>query len=152
MKKSVEETDTKKYIQKSECPERGCTYEGKMSMIKVRFLGLDKFKVLFENVMRFIEEHGWKFSKEEKRKPGLWEMLLAEGQHDLIEKLRRVEREEGGFGTIVVPEGGFSDNKETHDMVVAWLEKTGTNVLDVKQEITELEEALRGGKKKKEAL
>ena len=115
-------------------------------MLKVRLAGLDKFKVLFENVIRFIEGHARKNDKIEN-KPDLWEMLLSEGKHDLIKKLRRVEREEGGFGTIVVPKEGFSPNKETNSMVIAWLKKAGTNVLDVQKEIVELENALHGANK-----
>lgn len=141
------------YLQKSifnrpNYPPNGCTYIGDVSMIRVKFLGLEKFRILFENAMQFIEEHSCRFQNEEKKEFDLWEMLLSEGKHDLIEKLRRVERQEGGFGTIIIPEGGFSSNKQTHEMVVSWLEKMGTNVLDVKKEIAELEEALHGKKRK----
>lgn len=51
----------------------------------------------------------------------LWERLAAEGQHDLIATLHHVERETPGFGTVVVPDRGFSEDDVTHNMVLDWL-------------------------------
>lgn len=109
-------------------------------MLQVDCLKVDKFKLLFENVVRYIEERGHLFKK--PKKPDVWEMLLTEGNHDLIEKLRRVERGEGGFGTIVVPPGGFSKNEKTHQLVIDWLSEKDVNILDVEREKSELRKAL----------
>lgn len=114
-------------------------------MLQVESLKMDKFKILFENIIKFIEERGPLFKR--PKEPDVWEALLIEGRHDLIEKFRRIERGEGGFGTIVVPSQGFSKNKKTHELVTEWLSKKNVNILDVEKEKTELESALRDPQK-----
>jgi hypothetical protein len=110
-------------------------------MLRVESLKIDKFKALFENIVRYIEERKHLFQN--SRKPDIWEMLVSEGQYELIEKLRRVERREGGFGTIVIPPDGFSKSKSTHNLVVNWLSENGVNILDVNREKSELERSLK---------
>lgn len=76
--------------------------------------------------------------------PTLWDRLVSEGRHDLITKLRHAEIRESGFGTIVVPRKGFSDNDDTHNMVLAWLREHKINILNPGLEVTRLERALHG--------
>ena len=74
----------------------------------------------------------------------LWERLAMEGKFDLIEKLRRVEKSEDGYSTLVVPPEGFSESDQTHNIVLDWLEERGVNVLNVGLEKARLEHALHG--------
>jgi len=76
--------------------------------------------------------------------PDIWAVLALEGNFNLINKLHRVERKEGGFGTIAVPREGFSQNDQTHNMVMKWLREHGVNILNPVHEIANLEYALRG--------
>ena len=73
----------------------------------------------------------------------LWERLAAEGKFELINKLRRVEQKEPGYGTIVVPKTGFSDDDKTHNLVLDWLECQGVNIMNTRIEIARLKNALR---------
>jgi hypothetical protein len=77
-----------------------------------------------------------------------WVALVAEGNHGLISKLKRAVDGEPGFGTVVVNSKGFSENDETHNMVLDWLREKGVHVLDVPYEIGNLELALSKGKPK----
>jgi len=77
----------------------------------------------------------------------LWEILAADGKFELIDKLRRVELREPGYGTIVVPKEGFSDNDEIHNIVLDWLEEQNVNILNVNLEIARLKRALKEGTK-----
>lgn len=116
-------------------------------MLRVRLLEIDPFKFLFDSFLDFIEK--WRKDEvpvkkiQHKKSSDLWERLLMEDRHDLIKKLQRVERREGGFSTIVVPENGFSKDTETHDMVLTFLKKNKVNVLDVNQEISDLKDTLQ---------
>ena len=74
----------------------------------------------------------------------IWGSLVFEGNHDLIRKLHRVEKDEPGFGTIVVPREGFSSNDETHNMVIRWLKSHNVNILNPFNEEANLEYALKG--------
>lgn len=74
----------------------------------------------------------------------LWERLAEEGNFELIEKLRRVEKREPGYGTIVVPYEGFSEDDETHNLVLDWLEEHRVNILNIGLERARLEQALYG--------
>ena len=73
-----------------------------------------------------------------------WELLAAEGNHDLIARLRRAELGEEGFGSIAVTKDGFSENDETHNAVMEWLKSKGINIINPSREIAELEKALHG--------
>lgn len=94
------------------------------------------FRVIFDNMLRFIEN----FKKASN--DDVWGVLLAEGNHDLIRTLRRVEKKEGGYGTIVTPEEGFSKKSHTNELVLDWLKKQKVNVLDLQKEKEELRSAL----------
>ncbi len=74
----------------------------------------------------------------------IWTALTLEGNHTLINLLHRVEKNEPGYGTIVVPRSGFSPNDDTHNMVLRWLKGRGVNILNPLNEIANLEYALRG--------
>jgi len=74
----------------------------------------------------------------------LWEKLALEGNFKLIEKLRKVERGELGYGTIVVPEKGFSESDKTHNTVLNWLEERNINILNPGLEKARLKYALKG--------
>ena len=69
----------------------------------------------------------------------VWIALISEGNFELIEKLRKAERMEPGFTTIVVTKEGFSQNDRIHNMVLWWLKKHHVHVLDVMHEIGNLE-------------
>lgn len=75
----------------------------------------------------------------------LWEKLAMEGKFDLIEKLRRVEVGEAGYGTVIVPPEGFSERDEVHNLVLDWLDEQGVNVLNVGLEVARLQKALSAG-------
>ena len=52
----------------------------------------------------------------------VWDLLAAEGNYALINTLKMVERRETGYGTMIIPVGGYSKDPETHKAVVRWLE------------------------------
>jgi hypothetical protein len=104
---------------------------------------LRKVKELF---LRFLRDHpelgGIPKTMRVTTRPTVWELLVLEKNFELIEKLKKVEDKEAGYGTIVVPRGGFSSNPETHLAVLAWLKSRRVNVLDVSREIEDLYFAL----------
>lgn len=73
----------------------------------------------------------------------LWQKLAEEGNFSLIKKLQRIENKEGGYGTVIVPKRGFSDNDETHNMVLGWLEGQNVNIVNTRIEIARLENSIR---------
>lgn len=77
-------------------------------------------------------------------KKDLWKTLLEENKHDLINKLRKVEKREEGYGSIVIPKNGFSENLSTHFAVVSWLKDKGINIIDTNKIIDDLEKSLKG--------
>lgn len=76
------------------------------------------------------------------RREDLWSLLLQEGNHKLIDKLRRAEKREPGFTTIVVPPEGFSENISTHYVVMSWLKKKKINIVDVNKILDDLTKSL----------
>jgi hypothetical protein len=87
------------------------------------------------------------FSKDPSRRAlyeskTVWDLLAAEGNHPLIATLRRVEQKEPGYQTVIIPERGWSTNKEIDDAVNDWLKTQGVNAWSPSQEITELERSL----------
>jgi len=74
----------------------------------------------------------------------LWGRLVGEGNLELLSRLSRVEKHEAGYGTVVVPKKGFSDNDDTHNMVLDWLEARGVNVLNIGLSVARMKYALRG--------
>lgn len=112
-------------------------------MIDIKILQLDKFRVVFENILNYIFNKKDEKGDKKKEITDLWSLLLLEENHKLIKKLRHIEKKEIGWGTIVMPKEGFSKNKKTHKEVLKWLKKRKINILDVKKEIKELNEALK---------
>jgi hypothetical protein len=79
------------------------------------------------------------------RRVELWNRLAIEGNHDLIAKLAFVERREPGFGVVIVPPRGFSENDETHNAVLDFLrDDLGVEVVNPALEKTRLRRALHG--------
>ena len=72
----------------------------------------------------------------------LWTRLALEGRHTLLNKLRRAEHREPGFGTIVVTKEGFSDDDETHNLVLKFLRQNNICVFNPGLEAARLERAL----------
>jgi len=72
----------------------------------------------------------------------IWRRLACESKHELIKILKRVEKEEGGYGTIIVPPDGFSCDEITHNLIINWLENKGVNVYSVENEVEKLKDAL----------
>jgi hypothetical protein len=72
----------------------------------------------------------------------LWTRLIEEGNFPLIEKLRHVERQDPGFGTITVPPAGFSQDDGTHNQVLTWLHRRRINILNPDLKIQYLSNAL----------
>lgn len=110
----------------------------------------NKILVMFKHFTRYLHDHGFldkvrKKKAKPKRIPTkeLWEALINEGRHDLVKVLNHVENKDAGFGSIVVPADGFSKNKEIHDSVMVWLKDRDINIVDVKQEISELKNSLK---------
>jgi len=62
----------------------------------------------------------------------LWNRLFAEGKIELTNKLRKVELQEPGYGTIVMPDEGFSESDATHNLVVDFLDAHNVNIVNVR--------------------
>jgi ribosomal protein L10 len=69
----------------------------------------------------------------------LWFLLLKSDRTDLIKILQKVEKKEPGYGSIVVPEGGFIEDEKINDMILSWLKERNVNIINVKEEIKSLE-------------
>ena len=74
--------------------------------------------------------------------PTLWELLALEGRHDLLSTIHHVELKTPGYGTVVVPEEGFSENTDTHNMVLDYLRIQGVMTLNVGAVVARLQSAL----------
>jgi hypothetical protein len=74
----------------------------------------------------------------------LWDRLIAEGNFELINKLHMVERGVGGYGTVICPTHGFSENDVTHNAVIDWLKSKKVNILCVDSMVKRLFLALHG--------
>lgn len=72
----------------------------------------------------------------------LWDRLTMEGRYELISLLHHAEQHDPGYSVIIVPEEGFSDIDETHNMVLDFLHQNNILPLNVPLEITKLEKAL----------
>lgn len=75
----------------------------------------------------------------------LWDRLTDEGQFKIIDTLHHIEKGTGGFGTIVRPLEGFSEDPETHEDCLQFIEEHGCRILDVDREVLELDQSLHGG-------
>jgi hypothetical protein len=106
--------------------------------------------IMFKYFTKYLHEHGF-FNQEcemttEPEKIStdeLWAALIEEDKHDLVKILNRVENKDAGFGSIVVPKEGFSKNKDIHISVINWLKDRGVNIIDVKNEESDLEKSLK---------
>jgi len=74
----------------------------------------------------------------------IWVALAIEGNSDLIKLLHRVENNEPGFGTVIIPIIGFSFDDDIHNAVLDWLKRKGINVWSPGNEQACLEYALKG--------
>jgi len=72
----------------------------------------------------------------------LWVRLTLEKNDALIAKLRHVEAKTPGFGTVVVPKEGYSEDPTTHNMVLDWLHTHGVRTFNPSLEIYKLERSL----------
>lgn len=72
----------------------------------------------------------------------LWDMLASDRKFDLIEKLKHVEDQEGGYMSIVVPPEGYSENDDTHNAVLDWLQDHGVNIINVNLSVERMRRAL----------
>jgi hypothetical protein len=107
----------------------------------------EKRKQIKDEIYRLIEQLN-ELDDEEPVNRGyfkaetLWDRLMEEGRDDIISKLHEVEIGTGGYGTIVVPPEGFSEDDTTHNMVLDFLQAHGTNILNPGLMITRMERAL----------
>jgi hypothetical protein len=62
----------------------------------------------------------------------LWEVLIEQGEFDLINKLRRIEMREPGFDVIVIPKEGFSQNDFVHNLVIDWLKEQNILLINIR--------------------
>ena len=72
----------------------------------------------------------------------VWTALTLEGNHTLIDKLRRAELKTPGFGTLVVPKAGFSPSDAVHNAVLTWCGSNQILLLNPSLEIARLQHAL----------
>lgn len=72
----------------------------------------------------------------------VWLLLATEGRLDTINLLKKVERKEKGYRTLIIPKNGYSSNLATHIAVLKWLRTKKVNVYSPKREISELTETL----------
>jgi hypothetical protein len=109
------------------------------------------FKLHFTSFMNYLRESGLFFKataveQEQEKKiistENLWQTLIEDGNYSLVKILQRVENNEFGYGSIVVPKGGFSEKESVHNMVLDWLRERNVNVIDVENEISCLEKSL----------
>lgn len=73
----------------------------------------------------------------------LWSRLTGEGRFELIKRLRRAEKHEPGFTTVVVRREGFSGDDVTHNLVLRYLRQLGINIFNPGLLIARLKRALR---------
>lgn len=72
----------------------------------------------------------------------VWELLASEGNTSLINTLHHVVSHDVGYGTIIIPDGGFSIKTITHKAVMRFLKKHKVNTFNVKNEVHHLQDAL----------
>ena len=115
-------------------------------MISLKPNQIDLFKLYFDCFMQYLQDLKV-FNKVEPNPKistdNLYSILTEESKISLISILKKVDSKEHGYGSIVVPKGGFSYNPETHKMVINWLKERFVNIVDVDREILGLEDSLR---------
>jgi len=109
-----------------------------------------QYKLYFDCFMTYLQDIGLfnRISSNPKAIPTdkLYNTLSEEGNLKLINLLKKVDSKEPGYGTVIVPKGGFSLNTKTHAMVICWLKDRNINIVDVDKEISDLENSLRRDK------
>ena len=58
----------------------------------------------------------------------IWIALALEGNTSLIRLLNRIEKNEPGFNTVIIPRSGFSSDDDVHNAVLAWPKANDVNV------------------------
>lgn len=99
--------------------------------------------IQFMETMRDVEMDKEKKKRIQFEPKSLWDKLAGEGNYTLIDKLKHVENNDPGFGTIVVPKKGFSEKDDTHNDVLKWLKEQNINILNVGLSVARMEQALR---------
>ena len=105
------------------------------------------FKLHFQCFMKHLKEFGVFSHSNNPLKKGvstedLWKTLIEDGKNELIRFLQHVENKEAGYGSVVVPEKGFSDKDGVHNMVLDWLRDRDINIVNVGHEVACLERSL----------
>lgn len=109
-------------------------------------------KVMFGYFTKYLHEHGFfnlgcgvaeKPIKTKITTEQLWATLIEDGKHSLVKVLNHVENKVPGYGSIVVPKTGFSNNLNIHNEVITWLNDRGVNIINVENEIFGLEQSLK---------
>ena len=72
----------------------------------------------------------------------IWDLLVAESNFPLIERLKEVERDPSAFRVFIIPDGGFSKSEATNREVISWLEERGVVAYNPRQEVEELSATL----------
>jgi hypothetical protein len=71
----------------------------------------------------------------------LWQALVLDGNFTLLSKLHNAEIKFSGYGTLIVPTEGFSDNNRVHNMVIDWCREHKVRLFNVSHHIAILENA-----------
>jgi len=103
---------------------------------------MERIKQIFLSCVEAVRDKDEPYPRVEYRVKTVWDRLAAENNNELITRLRRVEKGESGYGTIIIPAGGWSKNEITNDVVLAWLKVRDINVYSPAKEIAELEQTL----------
>jgi len=74
----------------------------------------------------------------------LWTLLVTAGRHDLVNLLHDVEMGTKGFGSVVIPLKGFSEDDNIHNAVIDFLKTQPVNLVNPVRIKHELETALHG--------
>lgn len=80
----------------------------------------------------------------------LWLLLLEKGEHQLLEKLRLTEIQ--SWGTVPIPDKGFSEDDEIHNLTITWLRMQGVNVFNVKSEYLIGKHLLKDGARRRNEI
>jgi hypothetical protein len=102
---------------------------------------------MFHNKEEFLNHYNtvlglFDGSSEDLDHINIWDILLDFEEFELIKKVYKAGSGEGGYGTLIVPKGGFCTYAHVNSAVIQWLKYKGVNVVDVQEEISELKESL----------
>jgi len=76
-------------------------------------------------------------------KDDLWFKLCEANEIDLICLLRRAEKHEVGYTTIIIPKNGFVKDKELNNLIIKWLRNKTKLIYNPEQEIQALKNSLQ---------